>query len=205
MLKENQFNLQKQSDGKMSYFDAPIAPVRRGGKIVKKATLSPAKSLSIEDVYQLITRDVALMSATVAVRCAANVRSAKTELLPYVTPCGEFKYRNSDCLTSLSGYVVVDVDHLGSSEEAESMRRKLFDDPWLKPSLVFVSPGGRGVKAFVAYDVARSSDCAGSAADNMIWAMQYVAMTYSEGDVDTSGKDIVRSCFLCHDSGALLR
>ena len=43
-----------------------------------------------------------------------------------------------------------------SREEAERMRRQLFDDLFLLPELVFVSPGGHGVKAFVPYDLGRT-------------------------------------------------
>src|SRR5574344_1984126 len=231
--KENSELLPCPKGSRMSYFDAPIAPVHREGRLVRSATLCPAKSLSLEEVYHLITRDAALMTATAAVRCAADVRAAKAELLPYVTPCGEFSRRSSDRLTSLSGYVVVDVDHLDSLEEAEMMRRTLFDDPLLCPALVFVSPSGKGVKAFVPYnvdDTAAYTDtvtAAGNASanvgsgsirnatDHMRWAMAYVAMTYCDGGdadrplrgkgVDTAGKDIVRSCFLCHDGGAMKR
>ena len=107
---------------------------------------------------------------------------------------------------------MVDIDHLDSLQEAEQMRRTLFDDPFLCPVLCFVSPGGRGVKAFVPYQE-HAADAAQNAAESMYWAMNYVEMAYG-GDtqdkpagkgVDTSGKDIVRACFLCHDPEALFR
>ena len=51
--------------------------------------------------------------------------------------------------------------------------------------------------------------------ENMIWAMQYVELTYGSKaeiltntptkGVDISGKDIVRACFLSHDPEALFR
>lgn len=43
------------------------------------------------------------------------------------------------------------------------------------------------------------------------WAMNYVHCMYDAENtqpgkgVDTSGKDLVRACFLCHDPKALLR
>lgn len=103
-----------------------------------------------------------------------------------------------------SGLVVVDIDHLPSVTQTERLREALFADACLRPALVFVSPTGRGVKAFVPWsepDIAPGTR----------WAMNYVACIYGEemgfgsGGVDTSGKDLVRACFLCHDSGALLR
>jgi len=107
---------------------------------------------------------------------------------------------------------ILDLDHLDSREEAERMRRQLFDDPFLLPELVFVSPGGHGVKAFVPYDLGRTSDVKQNAAENIYWLMEYARLRYgdcSDKDkgkgVDYSGKDLVRACFLSHDEGALMR
>ena len=104
------------------------------------------------------------------------------------------------------------MDHLDSREEAERMRRQLFDDPFLLPELVFVSPGGHGVKTFVPYDLGRTSDVKQNAAENIYWLMEYARLRYgdcSDKDkgkgVDYSGKDLVRACFLSHDERALMR
>lgn len=78
--------------------------------------------------------------------------------------------------------------------------------------LVFVSPGGHGVKAFVPYDLGRTSDVKQNAAENIYWLMEYARLRYgdcSDKDkgkgVDYSGKDLVRACFLSHDERALMR
>ncbi len=195
----------------ISLFDAPISTVRRKDGTVAVATVRPSKCLTLREIWDLITRDVNLVSLTTAVRLSMNMREAKASMLPYITPCGRFSYRRSNNLLEASGYVVVDVDHLDSQEEAEQMRDRLFADEYLHPALAFVSPSGRGVKVLVPYDTERLTDAARNAAENMVWAMQYVQMTYcpasawSAKGVDVSGKDIVRACFLCHDSGALLR
>ena len=82
----------------------------------------------------------------------------------------------------------------------------------LLPELVFVSPGGHGVKAFVPYDLGRTSDVKQNAAENIYWLMEYARLRYgdcSDKDkgkgVDYSGKDLVRACFLSHDERALMR
>ena len=116
-----------------------------------------------------------------------------------------FTRRRSDCLTESSGLVVVDIDHLESAEETENLRQQLFDDPYLCPALVFISPTGRGVKAFVPCLHGQNP------AEGIQWAMNYVHCMYDAENtqpgkgVDTSGKDLVRACFLCHDPKALLR
>ena len=142
---------------RMSLFLAPISPVKddETGKVVKPATLTPYKTTDLQEVYKIITTNEQLKQLTGQVRMAVEsgdtqaCRRLKQENLPYVPPCGVFTRRRSDCLTETSGLVVVDVDHLQSLAEAEALRQRLFDDPYLCPALVFVSPTGRGVKAFV--------------------------------------------------------
>ena len=191
----------------------PISPMKDGatGKTVKSATLTPLRTLELNEVYQLITANKRLITLTQAIREAAlqgddnNCRMLKQQTLPYVTPCGVFTRRRSDCHTEPSDLGVVDIDHLESAEETENLRQQLFDDPYLCPALVFISPTGRGVKAFVPCLHGQNP------AEGIQWAMNYVHCMYDTENtqpgkgVDTSGKDLVRACFLCHDPKALLR
>lgn len=191
----------------------PISPIinKATGERVKNATMTPLRTVTLDEVYQLITANERLVALTAEVRNAAmqgdenTCRLLKQQTLPYVTPCGVFARRRSNCLNESSGLVVVDIDHLESTEEAEKLRQQLFDDPYLCPALVFISPTGRGVKAFVPCNPEQSM------ADGVRWAMSYVHCMYDsenknpEKGVDTSGKDPVRACFLCHDPKALIR
>lgn len=205
---------------KMSLFMPPISPVKdnASGRTVRPPTLKPLLSIGLQEVYQLITRNERLKTLTRAVRQAAEegdekkYRMLKQHTLPYVTPCGVFSYRRSDKLIAPSGLVVVDIDHLDSQEEAERLKRQLFDDPLLTPALVFTSPGGRGVKAFVPYGRTCATDPAQNAAENTYWAMNYIQAVYTpqaesrdDKGVDPSGKDPARACFLSNDSRALIR
>lgn len=217
---------------KMSFFLPPISPVRdERGRTVKPATLVPSKEITLREVWKLITGSERLRQLTEKVRDAARCdeestyRTLKQSTLPYVTPAGLFSYRRSGSLTMPSGLVVLDIDHLCSGEETEQMRQRLFRDPFLMPELVFMSPSGRGVKAFVPYDLHRLPDVKQNAAECVTWLMTYVTLMYGTGTgesnpqeqaspkkgndarkgVDTSGKDLVRSCFLAYDEGALMR
>ena len=183
----------------------PIAPVRNEqGRMVTPPTLLPFCEVSVEQVFQMITCNENLKLLTAQVRNAPDMRTAKAALLPYLTPCGTFTRRNSKCFVSPSGLVVIDVDNLDSYDEAVSMRRLLFDDPFLCPVLTYVSPSGRGVKAFVPSGTLYPEDEAQNITESMNKAMQYVEMAYgpepdnsgrnaSKG-VDCSGKDLVRAC-----------
>ena len=197
---------------RMSYFMPPIAPIRNEqGQTVTPATLTPFCEVSVEQVYQMITCNENLKVLTTQVRSTGDLRMAKVSLLP----CGIFSRRSSKFFTSPSGLVVVDIDNLDSYQKAVEMRRTLFDDPFLRPVLAFISPSSRGVKTFVPYSKLYTDDQSRNVRESMNWAMQYVEMTYGsemnssietvQKAVDTSGKDIVRACFLSHDPQALFR
>lgn len=72
----------------------PISPMKDGAtrKIVKSATLTPLRTLELNEVYQLITANKRLITLTQAIREAAlqgddnNCRMLKQQTLPYVTP-----------------------------------------------------------------------------------------------------------------------
>lgn len=95
------------------------------------------------------------------------------------------------------------------------MRRTLFDDPFLRPILTYISPSGRGVKAFVPTGTPFPADEIRNVTESIHRAMQYVEMAYAPATdiaarttakgVDGSGKDLVRACFLSHDPEALFR
>lgn len=214
---------------KMSLFLPPISPVKDSttGRIIQPPTLTPYKEITLQEVYKLITSSKRLKTLTETVRRAAENgdekvhRMLKQQTLPYVTPCGVFSYRKSDSLTGPSGLIVVDIDHLDSRQEAEKLKRQLFDDLLLRPVLAFTSPSGHGVKAFIPYDLARIPDTKQNTSENIHWAMNYVQAIYdfhsshpdredkktnhSGKGVDRSGKDLVRACFLSYDEEALIR
>ncbi len=196
----------------LSYFNAPIAPQKDAlGRCVVHASMVPEKNLTIEQVYHLITKDEKLKQLSQQVAQADDLRSAKASLLPYVTPCGVFSKRNCQSLVTPSGLLPIDVDHLDSRMEAEKLKQQIFDDPFLKPLLCFVSPSGLGVKAFIPCPTSNSKEPAKHLSEQIYWAMTYVELVYgSQGKhpdkgVDASGKDVVRACFLCHDAKALYR
>lgn len=214
---------------KMSLFLPPISPVKDSttGRIIQPPTLTPYKEITLQEVYKLITSSKRLKTLTETVRRAVEngdekvYRMLKQQTLPYVTPCGVFSYRKSDSLTGPSGLIVVDIDHLDSRQEAEKLKRQLFDDLLLRPVLAFTSPSGHGVKAFIPYDLARIPDTKQNTSENIHWAMNYVQAIYdfhsshpdrkdkktnhSGKGVDRSGKDLVRACFLSYDEEALIR
>lgn len=208
-----------KNEFKMSLFAAPISPVKDSltGRVSRPATVYPSREVTLQEVVRLITGDPALERLTRQLRLPLETgdkerfSELKRQALPYVTPCGTFSYRKSDRLLAPSGLVVVDVDGLDSTAEAEALRRQLFDDAYLCPALCFISPSERGVKAFVPYPEHPGNETPAYISEHILGVMNYVEYMYGDGEtrgsrkVDPSGKDIVRSCFLCHDPNALFR
>ena len=199
----------------MSYFEAPIAPVKdAGGRLLRAATLLPLRSVTVAEVYHLITADERLCELTRQVRAAPDLNLAKRSALPFVTPFGTFSRRRCDSLTAFSGVLPIDVDKLADAAEAEEVKQALFADPYLDTRLAFVSPSGRGVKAFIRWpsgQLKQEEDPASWAAHYARQAMEYVHLMHdphpddAARGVDVSGKDVVRACFLCHDAGARMK
>lgn len=200
------------SNCKMSYFKAPLAPqVDRTGQVRAYASMIPSAEITVEQVHQLITTNEQLRLLTEQVRTSDDIRAAKMSMLPFVTPYGVFSKRNSQGFLQPSGLLPIDVDHLDSPDEARSVRKLLFEDPYLNTVLCFISPSGRGVKAFVPYPMDSTSNPVTLATEFTIWAMNYVALNFGpagttpQKGVDRSGKDIVRTCLLCYDEEAKIR
>ena len=204
-----------QTNEFMSFFNAPIAPVRdAAGRLVRAATMLPSRAISLAEVYRLISADEPLRLLTEQVRAATDLSLAKRQCLPYVTPFGTFSRRRCECLTAFSGLLPIDVDKLDSPQDAEAMKNLLFHDPYLDTRLAFVSPGGHGVKAFIRMPSTqpdKGEKPAEFAARYAAQAMDYVRYLYdphpndNTRGVDLSGKDVVRACFLCHDARAMMK
>ncbi len=76
-------------------------------KNVKSATLTPLRTLGLNEVYQPTTANKRLFPLTQAIRKTAlqgddnNCWMLKQQTLPYVTPCGIFTRRRSDYCSSI--------------------------------------------------------------------------------------------------------
>jgi hypothetical protein len=109
--------------------------------------------------------------------------------LPGVTWSGTFSQRASDKLVQHSGLLVADLDSLG--EKLADIRKKLLNSPHLWA--LFVSPSGDGLKAVHRV----SADAQKHPAS---WrAVQKHVLELAGVQIDQSGKDPARLCFLSYD------
>lgn len=89
----------------MSLFMPPISPIKdeNTGKTVKSATLTPFRTMSIDEVHRLITSDQRLAELTLAIRNAAaqgdeiTARFLKQQTLynPQIEMFARFKMKSS--------------------------------------------------------------------------------------------------------------
>jgi hypothetical protein len=163
----------------------------------------PHKSISLLDAYNYIVGDYAkqrtkkLRSILSPLSCGEGsgerlkqARLFKSSTFDYCTFSGMFQTRNDKALISHSGLLCIDFDHL---QNVDLLRNQLLQDEYFETQLLFVSPSGDGLKWIIPIDVAKTPHSEFFAA-----VANYILQTYGV-EVDKSGRDISRACFLPHD------
>lgn len=175
-----------------SIFAAPICR--------KDAT--PEKEVTLEEVYEYIRSDTA-KGRTVDLRTLPDKKdrdALKRKTFDFVTFSGTFSNRREDGLIRHSGLICLDLDHIGTAAQVESMKAKVAADDDIPVVLTFTSPSGDGMKVIVKVDIQPPTD-------HKI-AFQALADIFKQKYgliVDPSGKDVCRACFLPYDPNAILR
>lgn len=132
-------------------------------------------------------------------------RALKGRKFDYVTFSGTFTIRRSDGLKQHSGLLCIDLDHVEKEPRNGEKRRTVWEvkqllaaDPEFETALCFRSPSADGVKWVVVIDLDRGT--------HREWF--YAICKYLEDkhglEVDTSGKDVTRPCYLPHDPQAII-
>ena len=118
---------------------------------------------------------------------------AKTKTaLPAVTFSGLFTKRKAENLLQHTGWVTLDFDNV---VDVEALKKAV--SAHASVGLCFTSPSGAGLKAVVKVGPAPNT------AEEHSHAFATVARVFSDyADVDMSGSDVSRLCFLCYDAAA---
>lgn len=165
---------------KFSYFRCPVINTQ------------PNAEMTIPDVYAAIKSNK-YKPQTEELRSISEPESArkyKAKKFDYCTFSGTFSKRNDSALIRHSGLITLDFDHVSNLQE---LRETLIQDRYFETELMFVSPSGDGLKWIIPIDL---KEC--SHQDWFRAIAAYVKATY-QLEVDKSGKDISRACFLPHD------
>ena len=165
---------------KFSYFRCPVINTQ------------PNAVMTIPDVYAAIKSNK-YKCQTEELRSISEPESArkyKAKKFDYCTFSGKFSKRNDSALILHSGLLTLDFDHVSNLQE---LRETLLQDRYFETELIFVSPSGDGLKWIIPIDL---KEC--SHQDWFQAIAAYIKATYRL-EVDKSGKDISRACFLPYD------
>lgn len=165
---------------RFSFYRAPITNTQ------------PRTEISVMDAYKVI-KGGWYMKTTAELRTINDMDAArkfKATRFDYVTFSGVFTKRSDAYLTQHSGLLTFDFDKV---DNLDVLRETLLNDRYFETELLFISPSGDGLKWIVSIDLAECSH-----AEWFHAIALYLKTTYRL-DVDKSGKDISRACFLPHD------
>ena len=165
---------------RFSFFYAPISNVQPGPDITLRDVYKAIRGKR----FEYITRELRMIPGN------EQRRKYKARYFNYICCSGTFFKRGDRFLKKHSGLMVLDFDHV---TDLPGLKTSLLNDTYFETQLMFVSPSGNGLKWIVEIDI---SKCSHQEWFNAI--AQYVKASYNL-EVDKSGKDISRACFLCHD------
>ena len=168
-----------------SFFKAPVRNV------------FPSETLRLHQVFELITSDK-YKKITEDLRAITDVKEArkfKANRFDYVTFSGVFEKRNDSNLLHHSNLLTIDFDHLDNLQE---LKTQLLNDEYFETEMLFTSPSGDGLKWIIRIDILEVSH-----SEYFIAVANYIKQTYNI-EVDQSGKDVSRACFLPYDPTAFL-
>ena len=172
---------------RFSFFKAPVTNAR------------PFKDITIRDAYNYITGNFAKKRTeelrSIAKTDPKRAKWFKAVRFDYCCFSGTFRSRSNSALIEHSGYLCIDFDHVSNLEE---LFRALLDDEYFDTQLLFRSPSGDGLKWVIPINVAEMPH-----GDYFRAVESYIRATYSI-NIDASGKDISRACFLPYDPFAFI-
>ncbi|MDY0201155.1 MAG: BT4734/BF3469 family protein [Tenuifilaceae bacterium] len=163
-----------------SFYKAPIRNV------------FPHKTVSLTQVYNAIKGDY-YRHQTEELRSildSAKARKYKAANFDYCTFSGVFNSRSDKSLVKHSELLCIDFDHV---QDLDKLRQALLADEYFDTQLLFVSPSGDGLKWIIEIDTQESPH-----GEYFTSLANYILQTYSV-EVDKSGKDISRACFIPYD------
>lgn len=156
------------------------------------SNIFPEKEISLIEAY-LGIKSTAYKERTNYLRGLKDkdqIRKYKATEFDYVTFSGTFSRRNDKALVKHSGLLTIDFDHISNIPK---LKNQLINDEYFETELLFVSPSGDGIKWIIPINLDVCSH-----QEWFIAVSNYLNETYGL-EVDSSGKDISRACFLPYD------
>lgn len=157
----------------------------------------PLRAVGIVDIYRYIVGHYAEPQTT-ALRALTDKEEAKRYKATHFDFCtfsGLFRKRNEKELLMHSGLMCIDFDHV---KDLDGLKHRLLENEYFDTELMFVSPSGDGLKWIVAVELQ------GWEHSRFFKARSNCLESCGLPEVDRSGSDVARSCFLPHDPHAYI-
>jgi hypothetical protein len=168
-----------------SYFNAPVT------------NTIPSQKINLVEVHRLLKGDKFSVRTNTLRKTIDPVEAKKYKAISfdYVTFSGTFSKRSDKSLLTHSSLMIIDFDHL---ENLIAIKQLLLNDEYFETELLFISPSGDGLKWVVSIDLTKASH-----QEYFLAISNYLKMTYGL-EIDQSGKDVSRACFLAMDVDAFI-
>ena len=162
---------------KFSFYKGPIKNVK------------PFRDMGVKEAMDLIASDE-YKAKIEALRSATNKTTKKVlkNDLPYCTFSGTFTKRLNDSIKAHSGLMVLDFDDL-DDERLVELKTSFQQIEWV--CACWVSPSGSGLKVLVKINPLRHLE-------SFLELEEFFLGNFSQ-DIDKSGKDLARACFISWD------
>ena len=185
MQGERENSMMEQTVYQFSFFRKPIL------------NIEPLRAVGIVDIYRYIVGHYAEPQTTVlrALTDKEEAKRYKATHFDFCTFSGLFRKRNEKELLMHSGLICIDFDHVANLDD---LKRRLLANEYFDTELMFVSPSGDGLKWIVAVELQ------GWEHSRFFKAMSNCLESSGLPEVDRSGSDVARSCFLPHDPHAYI-
>jgi VirE N-terminal domain len=155
----------------------------------KVTDTKPKQNYSITDVLKFIKNNYDNVEYVQQFIRVSKDKKEATEFkkqLPAVTFSGTFSKRNKESLVEHSNIICIDIDDCTSPQN--------FKETFTKDAHVlaaFISPSGKGLKLLFRID--------GTQHEASFKSIETYIKNIHKIEIDTSGKDVCRLCFLAHD------
>jgi hypothetical protein len=152
----------------------------------------PSCTIGVKEVMNLITsRKYATTTEVLRnIDDPERARNFKARNFDYCCFSGVFRKRCESGLIKHSNLITIDFDHV---RDVELLKMKLINDHFFETVLAFISPSGDGLKWIIKIDLNQNT--------HLEWFLalqRYIRYNY-QLEIDQSGKDISRCCFLPYD------
>jgi hypothetical protein len=153
----------------------------------------PNSERDLKTLYEEIRNGTSLRNYTEKLRSIKDKkeRAYYKKTFPYVTFSGTFRKRSNEGIIYHSGYICIDLDKIGDTDKLTGIKGQILQ--FFNPGLMFISPSGDGLKIVFKIDISQ-----GTHAEYFAALSQYFRNEIKI-DIDPSGKDVSRACFVCCD------